>query len=278
MKKRILAFGDTHAGHVVGLTHPRYQFRAKKGEDRTKHNKFAAVQRELWGTFDAALKRHGPFDGAIFVGDAIDGKGRRSGGTEQITTCLEDQCDMAADVVNHVRLYAKRGFKVNAVYGTGYHVSGEDGEDWENVFADRAGIDKIGSHEWVEIAGTGVVFDVKHHVGSSSIPHGRGTAILKEMLWNDLWHADDGMQPRAHILMRGHVHYHCVVGMPGMGGMRWAMTLPALQGMGSKYGARVCSGKVHFGVVVFEVRDDGTYDFVSEVTPIISQRAVTTVM
>ena len=53
---------------------------------------------------------------------------------------------------------------------------------------------------------------------------------------------------KAAILGNSHVHYYDYAG-----GADWlAMTTPALQGLGSKYGTRQCSGTVDFGFVVFE--------------------------
>jgi hypothetical protein len=63
------------------------------------------------------------------------------------------------------------------------------------------------------------------------------------------------MRPQATIILRGHVHYTIDCGDP-----TWrAIILPALQGMGSKYGARQCSGTVDFGITVFDVEDDGSF-------------------
>jgi len=277
MKKRGILLSDSHCGHAVGLTPPRYQYRQKRGSDPTKHNKWAKIQHEAWSRFDDILKRHAPFDVVFFLGDAIDGKGAKSGGTELITASLEDQSEMAVDMLNHVRLYGRKrgGMKIIATHGTPFHVSGADGEDWENIVADKAGISKLGSHEWPEV--NGCVFDLKHKIGASSIPHGRATAILRDLLWNDLWAMED-MQPKATVLARGHVHYHIGVWTPHKDRMRWAMSLPALQCMGSKFGARQCSGMVHFGAVPFTVDEHGVFDFCPEIVPIHSQKAVTTVI
>jgi len=137
-------------------------------------------------------------------------------------------------------------------YGTAYHTG--DVEDWENYVA-RDLDAKIGSHEWFDIYG--VVFDFKHKVGSSSIPHGRGTAIAKEKLWNQMWALRDE-QPNADVIVRSHVHYSFMVGEPG----NWlGLTTPALQAAGTKYGGRQCSNTVDLGVVVFDVYPDGRYEW-----------------
>ena len=159
---------------------------------------------------------------------------------------------MAVACIDTIRLHARRKGKlpIIGVYGTPYHVNGESGEDWENVLASRAEFQKIGSHEWPEV--NGYVFDIKHKIGSSSIPHGRSTSIEKDMLWNLIWAVNE-MQPRARMLLRGHVHYHQFTGNVRKTGM----TLPPLQAMGTKYGGRQCSGLVDWGMTTFDVSSDG---------------------
>jgi hypothetical protein len=251
MGKRILVVTDPHSGHRSGLTPPAYQQRPV-AKSSVKRNKFAAMQSQNWQAWKKLLRKYQPFDMMFHLGDAIDGTGFRSGGTELITTSLEEQVDMAVDVCNSVRMHGKKGFKIYGVHGTPYHTASGDGDDWDSVLAEQAGWESIGSHEWIDV--NGCVFDLKHKVGSSSIPHGRHTAMAKEKLWNQLW--ADG-QPQANVVLRGHVHYHSFCGGPG-----WlAMTLPALQGAGSKFGARQCSGTVDWGVTVFDVDNKGQFDW-----------------
>ena len=263
MRKRGIAISDMHCGHLCGLTPPAYQTKQTKGST-TKHNKWAKLQAQLWGHYTRMLADLGPFHFGLYLGDGIDGKGERSGGTELITTDTQEQVDMAVSCCNEVRLHARRGFEWVGVYGTGYHVGND--EDSENLIAKDAGFLKIGAHEWVNV--NGCVFDLKHHVGSSGIPHGRHTAAAKERMWNLLWAARE-LQPKARVFLRGHVHYHAYCGGPD-----WvAMTLPALQGMGTKYGARRCVGLVDWGVTVFDVADDGSFDWRAETVSIEAQKA-----
>lgn len=204
-------------------------------------------------------------DFAVFNGDLIDGKGTKSGGTEQITTDMNKQCDMAVAIIDRVRYKCKRDYKFVATIGTDYHV-GTSGDDWENIIAERAQLDKIGSHEWLDV--NGLIFDIRHHINSSGVPTGRYNASAREGLWNDIW-AQSGMQPRADVVIRSHVHYytHCATSS------KLCMTLPALQGMGSKYGSRRCNGTVDWGVVLFEVRDKNDYNFHPYIHSIKSQIA-----
>ena len=267
--KRILVMGDQHAGHWVGLTPPAWQYRATTCSSTSKHNKWAKIQAELWGEFKRVIRSIAPIDVLFVMGDNIDGKGKRSGGTELITTDLEEQCDMAVAGIDAVRLYGRnKNFKIIGCYGTDYHTS-SDGDDWENIVAERANFHKIGSHEWPEVEG--VVFDIKHHIGNTSIPHGRGTAITKEQLSNELWAARDD-QPRASVILRGHVHRFFHTGDASFLGM----TLPATQGMGSKYGARRCSMPVDWGMVHFDVGKGRVLDWREHVISIKSQKAKVT--
>lgn len=233
-RKRIAVLSDLHCGSLVGLTPPAWH----TGDE---------LQRDMWQWYQREMVDLGPVDACFVLGDAIDGKGNRSGGVEQITTDLITQTDMATAALRHVQA---KDFVF--VHGTPYHV-GADGEDMERLIARALGA-RIGGHEWISV--NGCVFDLKHKVGGSGVPHGRHTAVARERLWNQLWHMRE-LAPKANVILRGHVHYHSFCGGPG-----WlAMTLPALQGPGSHYGVRQCSGIVDFGFVVFDVEQDGSYSW-----------------
>lgn len=254
--KRVVAMGDMHCGHMVGLTPPGFQYQSYVGPEYIQ--KRAMVQREMWSWYARTLAELQPIDILIVNGDLIDGKGSRSGGTEQITGDMGQQADMAASCIKeaHAR-------EAHCTFGTPYHVSA-DGEDMESVAAGRADA-TIEGHAWVDV--NGVVFDCKHKVGSSQVPYGRHTAVAKERLWNQLWAEQQGA-PRADIVIRSHVHYYAFNGDADY----LAMTLPALQGLGSKFGVRQCSGLVHFGFVHFDVDDKGGYNWQPHILKIRSAR------
>jgi len=262
-KKWGLLCGDFHSGHLVGLTPPEYQHKFVQNST-TKRNKWYKISEELWVEFDKILKTLPKLDFAVFNGDLIDGKGKRSGGTESITSDMEEQANMAAKVINRVSRCGHKDMKKIATYGTPYHTS-TDGDEWENLIVQKAEIDKIGAHEWIEV--NGLVIDAKHHIGSSTVPYGRHTAVAKEAIWNEMWALID-MQPRADVVIRSHVHYfqHCGTSN------KLCMTLPALQGMGSKFGAKQCSGIVDWGVVLFEITDKNNYEWHPIIRRIKSQK------
>ena len=259
--KKMVILSDLHCGHLAGLTPPRWQVQAPEGEGRTKREKFAVSQKEAWNWYLKTITRNGPYDVVVVNGDAIDGRGERSGGLELITSDREEQVAMATVAVQ--KAMNGRKTKVVLTYGTPYHVG--DQEDWENMLADNLYAEKIGAHEWIDMGG--VIFDFKHNIGGSSVPHGRATAVSRETLWAKLW-ADCGKIPDVDVLVRSHVHYRMYV----EDSMGVRLITPALQTQGSKYGARRCSGTVDFGITFAEV-SDGEYSIWFELADLESEKS-----
>jgi hypothetical protein len=231
----------------------------KTGDEVAKHDKWVDIQDTLWATYLKLVRSLRPIDVLIVNGDCIEGKNPRGGGTELITADRDEQVAMATYAI---RMAEAR--KKVITYGTAYH-AGTD-EDWENQVAREVDADKIGAHEWVDV--NGLIFDVKHHIGSSSIPHGRYTPIARDRLWNVLWQEYEE-QPKAHILIRSHVHYFAYVG-----GENWlGITTPSLQGMGSKYGARRMSGHVDWGMLSFDVADKENWSWKWHIRRLKPQKA-----
>jgi hypothetical protein len=253
--------GDLHCGHRSGLTPPAWQLNPADDAE-PKRLKFAILQRECYTWWIKHVSRLRPINHLIVNGDLIDGTGFRSGGTELITTDRNAQIDMAIKLLRWVGADT-----INIIRGTPYHTG--EREDLEDRVASELQC-PIGDHEWLSV--NGVVFDCKHAVGSSTIPHGRATPLLKEALWNGIW-AEHEEQPRSDVLVRSHVHYHLHAG--GMrNGKPWlAMTLPALQGMGTKFGAKKCSGHVDFGFVHFDIDTKGNYSWQAHIAKLQSQKA-----
>jgi len=261
-KKRVVCISDLHCGHLVGITPP--------GWGDLQKEKMGRIRRECWIAYRRIVKSLLPIDVLIVNGDMIEGKGERSSGTELITSDREEQARMAAHCID-----IWGADKIVATRGTPYHTG--VGEEWENIalqFCETGqSLHKIGDHEFCEV--NGVVFDVKHHTGSSSVPHGRKTAVSKDQLWNMLWAIDD-MQPAADWVVRSHVHYSEGWYRINKSDMSWAITTPALQAMGSKYGKKRCSGKVDWGVVVWDVDSSGGVEWQVKSKQILSQKATVT--
>ena len=232
-RKKVVAIGDLHCGSRVGLTPPKWQL--------TKPDKYTEIREECWQLYTEMIDAEKPIDVLLVNGDAIDGPGARQGGTDVLTTDPAEQIDIAEEAIRYAE--AKH---VVMTYGTFYH-TGVD-TDWESVLARHVKAEKISAEEHVDI--NGLIINMKHTIGRSSIPHGRATPIARDRLWNLLWN-ERGQCPKADVILRSHVHYFHYTGEHN-----WlAMTLPALCGLGSKYGSRIPSETVDFGIVWFDIQD-----------------------
>lgn len=243
--KRILVLSDLHCGSQVGLTPPPWQ---TKPSGRKVHDKFAELQSTAWDWYIKEIKSLNKIDICFVLGDCIDGADRKGAGVGQITTDLEEQTEMAIDALRFVK--AK---KYVFVYGSGYHVTGQDGTDYEKRIARTLG-GPIGNHEFVDV--NGVTFNLKHVCGRTSIPHGKGTLLHKQKLWEQMW-ADYKDFPKSDILLRGHVHYFYAV----QDAKYLMMTSPCMKTLGDKYGGRNFVDVIDYGFVHFDVSDSGSYNW-----------------
>jgi len=259
--KRIMVMSDMHCGHRAGLTPPKSQ--PRMWDNAPRHVvKQAEQRRELWDWFMDAVAPYRPIHRLIHNGDAIDGKGLRSGGTEQLTTDRAEQVDMAVDVLGQVGAE-----QLWMTYGTGYHVG--DAEDWELLIAQKAGAEKIEDEGHYDICDLQI--SCKHYIGGSSSPVSRATAMSRAQVNNLLW-AESGQQPRANLIVRSHIHRCYNVGFPAMNFQGWVT--PGLQGLGSKYGARRCDGlPIDFGFLIVEVRSVNDWHVIPEIAPLTMQAA-----
>jgi len=243
MSTRVLVLADGHSGHVVGLTPPDWDKRP--GDAYSQEAGEYKHRREIYKWLLSFVPSLSP-DIVIYNGDAIEGKGEKSGGTELITAARDEQCDMAIAAIKDL---CPHNPKIVMSYGTPYHVG--DWEDWENQVAKGIGAVKIGSEDDIKI--NGKVINYRHHAGRSSIPHGRATPLMKEKLWNYLW-ALRGEYPNADVIIRSHNHYFLAVDT----GDYLAIATPSLQGYGTKYASRRVLGTVDVGVVWLDIAKDGT--------------------
>jgi len=244
--KRLVVVPDPHSGHSYGLTPPSWW--ARNDSQYRKISKVGKFQRELYGFYTKAIDSLKPIDILSVPGDCIDGKGERSGGRELVTTDRHEQVKMAKEIIDYAESKV-----VRIVAGTPYH-SGKE-EDYEAELASIVkGASSFHGHDFFSV--NGVNFDVKHKIGSSTVPHGRLTAIARDRLWNVLWNSEHGRQPKADVLIRAHVHYF---GFAGNGA--WlGITCPAMC-YNSIYGIRQCSGLVDVGIIVFDISPKGHYSW-----------------
>lgn len=260
--KRMVIAADIHAGHRTGLTHPNYQPTCSADAPRALR-KMADMRSSLWDWFAEEVKKIKPIDLLVFNGDAIEGKGLRSGGTELITADREEQADMAAAVINY---FGAR--RVSATYGTPYHTGAD--EDWENIVFHR--VENFGK---IEAEGhydcNGLQVAAKHFIGNTSSAASRGTSLSNAQIKQLLW-AARGQQPQANMIFRSHIH-RCWGAIDAGGGCEmW--TTPGLQGLGSKFGARQCDGlPIDFGFIVLDVRSKNEYSLSRVICPMSLEAA-----
>jgi hypothetical protein len=188
------------------------------------------------------IAQNGPFDHVIVNGDAIDGTDKKGGGTECITTDRIEQCMIAEKALRDT---GATSFHI--VAGTPYHVG--NAEDFERVLATKMDASFHG-HAYFEIEGLN--FNIKHKVAGASMPYLKATPLAKEIAQNRNWYLE-GVEPKADVLIRSHVHHFTQVDVMGC----LAFTTPSLQALGNRYGSRQCSGPVHFGLIVMEVENGG---------------------
>lgn len=235
---RIAVVSDLHCGSFAGLTPP---------DNWVEGSSFFEQQRRTWKFYTDSLKALQPIDILICNGDAVDGKGVRSGGTELITSDRNKQVTMAIECLKEAKA------ETNILtYGTPYHTGTE--EDWEKNIAIGLPNGSIEGHLFLDVRG--ITLDVKHKIGSSAVPNGRFGPIARAKNWNTIW-AERRGQPNAQITIRSHVHYFDYCGDPSWLGI----ITPALQGFGSKFGVRECQGTVDFGFIWIDIYEDGTKEW-----------------
>ena len=234
--KRVLLASDPHCGHVTGLHHPDDQtVPPRHPEKRRLRN----LQREAWKFYTDILDAMRPIDVAIWNGDMIDGRQMKNAGLELIHPDRHWQVLCAAKVIEEAK--AKKNYLTR---GTDYHTGHK--EDWENILADMVG-GEIRNKLWLDV--NGVVINARHHLNSSSIPHGAATPLLKEVVWNDL-NAAMRTEADADIVVRSHTHYRLIVQTH-----KTAISTPGLQVQGGRYGDKRVTGTVHFGLIFLDELD-----------------------
>jgi hypothetical protein len=230
----MVVVADMHCGHRAGLTPPEWQ---SKNEQDPFLKKISDFQNELWNWYKSIIEQLQPINLIVSNGDAIDGRGEKSGGTEIIKPDRNDQIKMA-----EYALKISNAEKYLIINGTPYHTGKE--EDWECVLAEKLNA-IYANHEFIKVED--VIFDFKHKVSSSIIPHGRFTAPRRAALWN-LMHAIRGTQNKADYIIRSHVHYYT----KSEDALQTVITTPAMQGW-SKFGSRECEGTNDIGFICFDV-------------------------
>jgi 3',5'-cyclic AMP phosphodiesterase CpdA len=239
---RILSVSDMHCGNLAGLTPDK--FNTDSEVDHAMHK----YRRKLYNWTMQEIEKLKPIDVVVCNGDAIDGKGFKSGGNDQLTVDTPRQIDMATEFLKSIE--AKQYL---FTVGTGYHTGAED--DWEKCVAATFGT-KV---EDVAVRSVnGLIMKWRHHIGTSQNFSGRATPLMKQQEWDILWSVEDEFV-RADVLVFSHAHYfQCVATRFGM-----AFIQPGLQGLGgSQLGSRRLGGIIDYGFMHFDVesKEDWTWE------------------
>lgn len=199
---KILALGDLHCGHLLGLTPPKYQ---------RKDFELSDLVSEFWIWFRKSVPKK--IDYAIWNGDLVEGEGKHES-EYHLTTNIETQQKIAIDIIKYVN--AKKNI---FVYGTPYHTSGTT--EYEKPIADHFG-EKISFKRKVEILG--IRWNIMHTIGKTGTPVGGDIMLKKAGLWSMIYDTIDGRAP-ADIIIRSHAHEYRFLGND----MIKAFILPALK-------------------------------------------------
>lgn len=192
MKLNKLAFfADLHCASRWGLTHPKYW-----------NEQTSPYSRWLWESFLVFSDWVGKCDLVVNIGDTIDGKQRRSGGTGLVTLSAGEQVQMAIDATEPLMKNAKAAIRVT---GTPYH---EDFDGammlWDQAYHVLKPETPDQQHVVNLDLGDGVVINIKHAPEGESAQYD-GTSRDRELIWSAVAEVLSGI-PHASILMRAHVH------------------------------------------------------------------------
>ncbi len=200
--KRGVLISDLHVGSRVGLSHPDY------GPSKGGCQHIRDLLWKHWKECSGGAW-HKP-DFLVVNGEATDGQGRRSGGSEQWTTDIQEQVTCAVELV---KMWDAK--KVYVIRGSGYHVEvGQTGMCADELFAKEIGATKAGQRSCsaMDMTSTvgGVTFHFAHIVGFSQNFAYRGTPLNVELLHAALHGEidDNGTKRKVQILVRGHAHYY----------------------------------------------------------------------
>lgn len=244
--KRIVVISDPHCGHLFGLIPPGYEINRLPGHNDEGgdpygfREKSAVVAPLMWEWFASATDALKPIDACVLNGDAVDGDGAKSGGTELITTDRNVQAEMAAKVLEHVD--AKTTLMT---LGTPYHTGVKADDELMVCDKFKKGVDAIRDQLFIDV--NGLIFDIKHDIGRSSVPYGKHTQPTKHKILNILA-AEEGREPRARITVRSHIHEYAFSERSNGA----ELTTAGLQAW-TKFGARRVTGTIDIGISWFDV-------------------------
>jgi predicted phosphodiesterase len=222
----IVVLGDTHIGHGLGLSIDK--------EIHTNIPDLLPLKRDIRDWFCDSIRSLGKIDVAFWMGDIVDGEGRKE-------HRFHDFTDVGLQIEKGKELVKFVGAKHNiAVYGTPYH-TGCFMDYEKQIFNEFGG--NIRTEQRVEI--DGVKFQFKHATGKSGTPVGGDVALRRAEVWDKYKNTE-----HADIILRGHAHEYRYIGNE----KSFVGICPALQiGDPNYYDyARKLEGNYSFGFLSFE--------------------------
>ncbi|HET6454827.1 MAG TPA: hypothetical protein VFI02_10515 [Armatimonadota bacterium] len=222
---RILCVADGHTGSRFGLTPPEHI-----------SPEAAPILRPMWDWWCKTLKDIGRVDGAVHVGDAVDGEGKKEQ-LEQLITDTKRQAEASVQALEHVR--TKRWW---FCYGTPFHTVGS--YNYEEPVAAAFGA-SIRDTQLLEFAG--YRFSFRHVVGISNTPYGQQTLLLKEAL-REQHMAEMEERPSAGYVVRAHAHKYCEAATSKV----VARICPCFEVPGSVFGRRCRPFDYDMGLLLIE--------------------------
>ena len=243
-----IIISDTHSGHLLGLTPPKY---------RTRREEIESLMGPFWEWWTKTKKKS--YDVMLHIGDAVEGEGRKD--TQgHLTTDINEQINIAAEVINSVN--AK---KHKFVFGTPYHAGTV--ADYESILAAKFSDESVDTERYLEI--DGVRFGIKHVVGKSSVPSGGDIALRNQQIFDIL--TSDSADERCQIILRGHIHeYREIKSVDQI-----VCSCPALKlaiSKYDKYGRKMTGGSTHVGFIEFTVDKGRVIEFSPKIYKFRSKR------
>ena len=259
MPNYYLGIADLHEGSEFALVPPPEQ-RRLIGMDRDRPaynlrrkmvNRLRKQQADHWAAFVQLLKQIPKCKAVFILGDLGEGTQKKTGGAQLITPNVDDQKDMTLRILRMILKSA--GYPpVFGCRGTGYHVTGPGGQEYEDaVYADLNNI--VGWDDVMSVKAGGIIWRLQHFVPRSSVPYGKQTPLAKEIVMNTL-QAAAGIEHDADVMLYGHVHYSVLASYPMAG--KTAVSLPTLKLRGEQYG-RKYHDFYDVGLLLFEQERDG---------------------
>lgn len=271
---RILLLGDTHFGSRWAVADPADTPRYCPGKE---------IQKRLFERWQAGAENEGRFDAMVLDGDAVDGQGRKDGGSKQWTADIDEQIAHGARLLKMWQ--CKRYFVLG---GSGYHVNiGDTGVSAEELLARAIGAEAYPHQDYIPAAQQRrcgphwfLTFDkvtvhCAHHVSVSRVFHYASTPLAREMMnaklndpvrreWERMYRESPGPRKQmwqlqadlpaytTRMVVRAHAHYWWLSDAGATAGVllpAWKVPDPHIQ-------TRNSLGFGHLGYVVLETNGE----------------------